>query len=121
MPTEFGDKTGAITFDFSKLERSMSRSLRFGRLISHKDAELGHVLLLDTTHIESPIAPSHLILGDLVRSKSRSLGFLMAYIYRKRVKIGDMLLASQEIIYGESNSMIAFDCSDLARSIARCV
>ena len=38
-----------ITFHFSDLERSMSRSLRFGRLISRKVDELGHMLLLDTT------------------------------------------------------------------------
>ena len=46
------------------------------KAISRKGAELGHVLLLDTnrkSHMESPTAPSHLTLGDLVRSKSRSL------------------------------------------------
>ena len=67
---------GAIAFDFRELERSLSRSLRFQRLISHKGAELGHMLLLDTnrkTHMESPTAPSHFNLGELVSSKSRSL------------------------------------------------
>ena len=42
-----------ITFDLSDLERSMSRSLRFGKLISRKGAELGHMLLLN------PIWESH--------------------------------------------------------------
>ena len=36
---------GAIAFDFRELERSLSRSLGFQRLISRKGAELGHVLL----------------------------------------------------------------------------
>ncbi len=48
--------------DFSDLERSMSRSLRFQRLISRKGAELGHVLLLNTSsrsRMVSPTAQSH--------------------------------------------------------------
>ncbi len=36
-----------ITFHLSDLERSMSRSLRFGCLIFHKGAKIGHMLLLD--------------------------------------------------------------------------
>ncbi len=42
------DSIGAIAFDFHELERSLSRSLRLGRLISRKGAELDHVFLLDT-------------------------------------------------------------------------
>ncbi len=63
------ESIGAIAFDFRELERSLLRSLRFGRLISRKGSELGHVLLLDTnrkSHMESPTAPSYLTLGDLV-------------------------------------------------------
>ena len=37
-----------IILDVSDLERSMSRSLRFRRLISCKGAELGHVLAINT-------------------------------------------------------------------------
>ncbi len=40
--------TGAITFDFSDLERSVLRSLRFERLISRKGDGLSHVLVLNT-------------------------------------------------------------------------
>ena len=36
-----------ITFDLSDLERSESRSLRSGKIISRNRAELGHVLLLN--------------------------------------------------------------------------
>ena len=48
--TGYGESIGAITFDLSDLERSLLRSLRFQRLISHKTAELGHMLpvLLNT-------------------------------------------------------------------------
>ncbi len=47
----------------SGLERSISRSFTFQRLISRKRAELGHMLLLNTNRISymgSLIAPSHL-------------------------------------------------------------
>ncbi len=44
----YGESIGAITFDFSGLEGSMSRSLIFRKLISHNEAELGHELLLNT-------------------------------------------------------------------------
>ncbi len=37
---------GAVTFDLSDLEKSMSKSLRFRRLIYYKGAELGHAVLL---------------------------------------------------------------------------
>ncbi len=73
-----GGSIGVITFDFSDLERSMSRSFRFGRLISRKGADSGHVLLLNTnkkSHVESLTAPSHLTWSDLERLNSRSLIF----------------------------------------------
>ncbi len=41
-----GEFIGAITFDFIDRERSLSMSFLLRRLISHKGAELGHVLLL---------------------------------------------------------------------------
>ncbi len=44
----YGESIGAIAFDFREPERSLSRSIRFRRLISRKGAELDHVLLLDT-------------------------------------------------------------------------
>ncbi len=37
-----------ITFDLSDIERPMLRSLIFGRLISPKGDELGHMFLLNT-------------------------------------------------------------------------
>ncbi len=58
-----------VKYDGAGLERSMSRSLRFPRLISRKGDEVGHVVLLNTnrkSYIESPIAPSYLTLSDLV-------------------------------------------------------
>ncbi len=39
----YGESIGVITFGYSDLERSMSRSLRFQRLISGKGAEVGHM------------------------------------------------------------------------------
>ena len=59
---------GAITFVFSDLERSMSRSLRFRRFISHKGAELGHTLLLNINRkacIQSLLVGLHLTLVTL--------------------------------------------------------
>ncbi len=64
----------------------LSSSLPFRMLISGKGAELGPVLLLDTnrkSYMQSPTAQSHLTLGDLVRSKSRSVrleGLYVLYI-----------------------------------------
>ncbi len=73
---------GANAVDFRELERQLSRSLRFQWLISRKGA--GHVLLLDTnrkSHMDSPTAPSHLTLGDLVRSTVKAIETtLKAYI-----------------------------------------
>ncbi len=60
-----------ITFD---LERSISRSHGFQRLMSRKAVELGHILLLNTnrkSYIGSPKPSSHLTLSDLERSKLR--------------------------------------------------
>ena len=42
-----GESIGAITFDFSDLEMSRSRSHRFQSLISHKRTESGYMLLLN--------------------------------------------------------------------------
>ncbi len=56
------------------LERSISRSLRFERLIPHKSAELGHMLLLNAnrkSYTGSPIPPSYLTVSDLESSKLR--------------------------------------------------
>ena len=68
-----------MTFDFSVIEMSMSRSLRFGRLISRKGADpQSHVLLLNTnrkSHMGSLTAPSHMTLSDLERLNTRSLRF----------------------------------------------
>ncbi len=90
----YGESIGAITFDFSDLERSMwiLRSPRFRR--PDKGTDLGHVLLLKTnskSHMESPTAPSDLTLSDLVRSKSLRL---WKRICCKRAKIGHMLLVN---------------------------
>ncbi len=60
----------------SDLERSMSRPLRFRRLISHKGAEFGHKLLLNFSrnqYMGRPMTLSDLALSYLERSKSRLL------------------------------------------------
>ncbi len=71
-----GESIGAITFDYSDLERSVSRSLRFRRLTFRKRAELDHVLLINTnrkSYMGSPTAASsHLTLSELERLKSKS-------------------------------------------------
>ncbi len=67
-----------IIFDFNDLERSMSRSLRFGRLIFRKGADSGHVLLIkhqEEWHMGSLSAPSHLTLSELESLNSRSHRF----------------------------------------------
>ncbi len=61
-----------IRFDLGNLKRSMSRSLRFGRLISLKTGELGHMLLSDIEN-HTWDAPSDFTLSDLERSKSKPL------------------------------------------------
>ena len=64
----WGESIGAITFDFSDLQRSMLGHSGF------EGAMLGDVLLLTTnriSHMGRPTAPSHLTLSDLERSKLR--------------------------------------------------
>ena len=77
-----GSPTAPLDFTLSdlklQLERSNSRSLRYRSFISCKGPELGHMLLLNINrkpYMGSPIAPSHLILCHLERSKSGSLRF----------------------------------------------
>ncbi len=59
----------------SDLARLKARPLMF-RLISHKDAELGHMLLLlninKKPYMGNPMAISHLTLGEIKTSKSSS-------------------------------------------------
>ncbi len=72
---------------------SISRSLRFERLISGNVTELGQMLLLNISrkpYMESPTTLSHLTLSDLKRSMSRSLRF-RSLISRKRAELGHML------------------------------
>ncbi len=62
-----------ITIDLIDLERSMSRSLRLRMPFSHKGAELGHMLLLDTTrepYMGSPITLPHLPLRGFERRET---------------------------------------------------
>ncbi len=56
------------------IERLISRSLKFQRLLSRKAAELSHIVLLKTnrkSYMGKPKTPSHLTLSDLERSKVR--------------------------------------------------
>ena len=58
----------------SNLERLISRSFRFQRLIFRKATELGHMLLLNInrkSYTGTPIPQSHLTLRDLESSKFR--------------------------------------------------
>ncbi len=58
----------------SELERSVSRSNRFQRLISTKAADLGRILLLNTnrkSYTGSPTLSSRVTLSDLERSELR--------------------------------------------------
>ncbi len=101
MGSMYGESIGAITFDFSDLERSSSRSLRFCRLISLKGAELRLLLLLKTyrkSHVGSATTQSHLTLNDFVRLKSSRSDFEGLYIV-KRAKIDHMVLVNP---YGTS-------------------
>ena len=62
----------------SDLERSKSRPIRFGRLISCKGAELSHTLLLNIdgkAHMGSPLMRLHLTSVSLKGLMSRSLRF----------------------------------------------
>ncbi len=57
---------------FSDVRRSNTRSLRFRSLISHKGAELGHMLSLNINrkaYKESPMTSSHLTLSDVESTK----------------------------------------------------
>ncbi len=45
----YGESIAPVTFDLSDLKRSMSRSLILRRLISHKGAELLHMLPLNVS------------------------------------------------------------------------
>ncbi len=77
-------------FYLSELERSLSRSLRFQRLISRKAAELGHMLLLNTnrkSYVGSPIPLSHLTLSDLERAKLRCRNDLKLIHVRYSVRV----------------------------------
>ena len=63
-------------------------------LISRKGAQIGPVLLLNINrkpYMVSPMTSSLLTLGDLERSKSRSLGF-QNLVSRKGAELGPMLL-----------------------------
>ena len=76
-----------ITFDFNHLERSMSRSLRFGRLIFPKGADSGHVLLIkhqEESHMGSLTAPSHLTLSDLERIIQGHSDFEVVYLVKEQ-------------------------------------
>ncbi len=65
----------------SDLERSISKSLSFQKLISRKSDALGHMLPLNTnrkSYMVSPKPPSYLTLSNLDRSK---LGYYLKCIY----------------------------------------
>ena len=114
-----GEFNSMITFDLSDIERSISRSLRFWRLISRKGAQLGHVLLLNANRKSymgggrSPRAASHLTLSDLERS-NRTTQILKAYAVNEH-RPYDTNKSQYETIY-ESNSMIS-DLSEFKRSV----
>ena len=89
----YGESIGAITFDLSDLERSMSRPLRIRRLISLKGAELGHMLLSNINR-KSYGESSNTVtfdLSHLERPMSRSLRFWKLRS-RKRVDVANILL-----------------------------
>ncbi len=56
----FGESIGVITFDFSDLEKSTSRSLGFPRRISRQGAELDHYVLLSKHQQEITYGGIHL-------------------------------------------------------------
>ncbi len=67
-----------ITFDLSDLERSASRSLKFGRPISCKGGKIGHILLLNSNGKPYIWVSNGMItfdLSDLEMSGSNSLRF----------------------------------------------
>ena len=76
--------------EWSDLERSKSMSFGFQTLLSHKEAELGAMLLLAINrkaYMASPMTSSLLTLSESERSKSRSLGF-QSLAARKCAKLG---------------------------------
>ncbi len=78
--SHMGSPTAPLNLTLSDLERSNSRSPKFGSLITRKGAYLGHMLLLNINrnpkpYTGNPMTPLHLTLSDLERSKSRSLRF----------------------------------------------
>ncbi len=113
----------AITFDLS--ERSMSKSLRFRRLISCKGAKVGHVLLLNTNRKSHIVSPNSIItLGlecpcALERSKSRSSDS-WRLICRKRTKICLMLLVNlnRKLYMGSLMILSRLTLGDFERSIS---
>ena len=72
MKLYMGSQIELSHLTLSDLERSISRSHRFQRLISRKAAQLGHMILLNTnrkSYMGSLKPSSHLTLSDLERSK----------------------------------------------------
>ncbi len=115
----YGESIGAITLDFSDLERSMPRSLRFQRL---KGAELGHVLVLNTD-MKSHREPNSTITFDCeqpwkVKVKGQIFEGLL-HVCRKWAKIGPMLLVNLTMKAYMFSTIVCFifDLSDLAMSL----
>ncbi len=75
-----------IIFEFSDLERSMSRPLKFWKLISRKGAELGHMLLLNINrkpHMGSPMTLSHLALREHWKVNIKVTQISKAYLVKQ--------------------------------------
>ncbi len=90
----YGESNFTITLDIEWPWKTKVTSLRVWRHISRKGAELGPMLLLSIyrkQYMGSPMAPSHLTLRNLERSKQRSLRF-GSLISRKSAQLGPMLL-----------------------------
>ena len=82
MPSLMASSLGTL----SDLERSKSSSLGFRRLISHKGAELGPMLLLVTNrkpYIASPMPPSSLTLSDLESQSQGHSDFKALYLAKE--------------------------------------
>ena len=113
----YGESICEITFDISDLQKSMSRSLRFLKLISHIGAELDQMLLSKINrkpYMASLMTLLHLTLSDIERPKSGPLRF-RSITPRTRAELGhvSLLKHSQESIYGESICAIIFDLGPL--------
>ena len=79
----------AITFDLSDLDSSVSRSPIFQSLISYKEAELGHMLLLNINRkecMESPLVQLHLTFLDLKHRSQGYSDFEGLYLVKERSK-----------------------------------